>query len=507
MRFVRPVAGVAVAAVLLAIGATTSRPVLEVGPGAPVQDLISAVPEGWTIRLAPGSYGPLVVDRPVDVAGTEGAVIAAGDAEAGVVVTADGASVSGLAISGGASGLMVREAQRVAISDIKVRGARTHGIEIVDASVELRDADIAGLVSPYAQGIEIRNSDGRPDSSIRGSVVRGGQEGIVSHVSEVVIEDNDVRATTMRAIAVTEMSDGWIFDNTIAGAEGAGIYCGDMSRCESAGNRVSLVEAGEGGRSSQGWGLVVNYHASASSTGDELAGVAGETLTLIGSRITQRSPLEPGAGSRAVWPALAAVAIALGGLAVIYLLVRRGLRAPLGSTLASTTTRGRAAGQAFTAIMATGLAIQTFHMSEHALQLYRVKFDGVPSRGGIVGPVVEAEWIHFFYNGAVWAAMALLLVARRRGWKPRGNLLAGDRLLVAATVLQGYHFIEHSLKLSQHLATGSKVNPGALGHQVDLVLLHFSINLAVYAGFSGACLCYAWARRRTSVVSRTAPAT
>jgi hypothetical protein len=308
----------------------------------------------------------------------------------------------------------------------------------------------------------------------------------------------------MRAITITEMSDGWVHNNQVTDAAGAGLFCGDMSRCQFTDNTVAEVAAAPGGRSMGGWGLVVHYHASASSHGDELAGVAGVSETLISSRITERSPLEPGAGSRAFWPAAIATLAALAALALIFFLVRWRLRKPL----AERGSLSAAAAQGAFVAMFVGLAIQSFHMSEHFVQLWRVRVDGIPSRGGLVGPVVEAEWIHFFYNSAVWGLMLALVFARKRGWKPRGNLLAGDRLMVAAAILQGYHAFEHTIKLSQHLITGSKVNPGIAGNGVDLVLFHFSINLAVYLAFLVASLVYvagARGKARDMSLRRTAP--
>jgi hypothetical protein len=63
-------------------------------------------------------------------------------------------------------------------------------------------------------------------------------------------------------------------------------------------------------------------------------------------------------------------------------------------------------------------------------------------------------------------------------------------------LVQGYHVLEHTAKLAQHIATGAKVNPGLLGGHVDLVWFHFAINLTVYAAFLGACVCYLGFRRR-----------
>jgi hypothetical protein len=481
---------IALGAVLL--GARSSHLVFQLQPGADVQAVLNGAPSGSTVGLLPGTYrGPLTVERALRLVGTDGTVIIGRSDEPVVTVIGEGAQLANFETRGGYSGIQIRETEDVTLDHILVRGAATHGIEIVSAHAVIRSADISGLTSPYAQGIEIRNAGGRPRSEILNSQIDGGQEGIASHVSRLIVERNEVTGTTMRAITITEMSDGWVRDNVVTGVEGAGLFCGDMSRCEFSGNRVSEVGAGYGGRSSAGWGLVVHYHASASSSGDELTGAAGRTATFVHSRITERSPLEPGMGSRATWPAALATLAALAALGLIYLIARVRLKNPIVS-------RGRLSlpvVQTLFVALAVGLAIQSFHMSEHFVQLWRVKVDGVTTRGGILGPIAEAELIHLIYNSAVVAFMGGLLLARRRGWTPPGNLLAGDRLLTAAFVLQSYHLVEHGFKFAQHLTTGRKVNPGIAGNGIDLVLFHFSINLAVYLGFLGASLVYVMSRK------------
>jgi hypothetical protein len=144
-----------------------------------------------------------------------------------------------------------------------------------------------------------------------------------------------------------------------------------------------------------------------------------------------------------------------------------------------------------TALLLVGIAVQTFHMLEHIVQLYRVRMDGLPSRGALVGSLVDTEWVHFVYNALVVVGLGMLLLLRRRGWNPPGhNLVRGDRLILAAALFQSYHVVEHSLKVAQHVVTGAKVNPGILGNHFDLVLLHFGLNAAIYAAFIAGAIVY-----------------
>lgn len=145
-----------------------------------------------------------------------------------------------------------------------------------------------------AQGIEVRNSEARGVTTITNTNVSGAMEGIVAHVSRMDVFDSTVNSTTMRGIAVTEMSRGTVSGNQVFGAMGSGFYCGDMSRWEFSNNTAEGVVAGSGGRSTAGWGLMINYHANASSTGDSFSGEAGGIGTLILSHLLDRSPFRNG---------------------------------------------------------------------------------------------------------------------------------------------------------------------------------------------------------------------
>jgi hypothetical protein len=221
--------------------------------------------------------------------------------------------------------------------------------------------------------------------------------------------------------------------------------------------------------------------------------------TFVGGRIEEDSPLELGSGLRALGKTLGTTVLGLLLLLAFFLAAR-----PI-TTRVFPRERAKAWAAADTAIpiaLTFGLLIQTFHMGEHFLQVFRVHFDGVPSKGGIVGSVVETEWVHFAYNLAVLAGLGAVATARFRGWAPRGRVDIGDALLSVATLMQAYHFVEHSVKLTQHLVTGAKVNPGILGGPIDLVWLHFVINLSVYAGFLGALIAYQWWKPRPTPEAR-----
>ncbi len=494
---------VAAAAVLAAIAAgvtVASRPTtVRVPAGTAMQDAVADASAGSVLRLEPGVHtGPIVIDKKLTLEADSGAVLAVRPSvEAALTITADDVHVQGLVVEGAVQGISVREAEDVVLEDVTVTGARLHGIEVVDASARISGARITNMISEYAQGIEVRYADNHPRTVVENSLVEGGQEGIVSHVAHVEFSRNIVRGTTMRAVAISEMSHGIARSNLVEDAAGAGLYCGDMSMCEFSGNEVKQVaEAGVG--SQAGWGLAVNYRSRASTDNDSLAGEAGGVGTFVHSLVRDRSPFELGRGWRAVPNIVATALLAL----LVLFLVTRGSRWALDRVAAGARRNPSDPARYVVPLFVVGLAVQSFHLVEHALQVYRVHIDGVPSKGGIVGPSVEAEWIHFVYNAAVLVGIAAVAAGRARGWRPRGEIRTGDALLGAAVALQSYHMVEHSVKLLQHLQGGAKVNPGLAGAHVDLVLLHFGINLAVYLAVAGAATSYAFSASWTTSIRR-----
>ena len=496
MRRVLATAVVVVIALGVIVIVTGRAPIVEVSAEASLQKAIDEAPTGATLRLESGEHqGGVVVDKSLTLRADDGAtLVAPPDEEVALAIRADDVHLESLEVRGAVTGISIREAEGVELQDVVVSGAELHGIEVVDASALIEGAHVSAMRSRYSQSIEVRYADNHPETVVRGTTIEGGREGIVSHVAEVLFEDNVVSDTTLRGIAVTEMSHGVVRGNLIEDAAGAGLYCGDMSMCEFSNNSAEDV-ASIGSGSAAGWGLVVNYESRASSNADVLSGAAGPSESFYLSELRRRSPFDLGSGIGAVPRIALATVLALAGLAfttwVTFLVVSRGGRR---STLRHA---GAAAWRWVTPVLLVALAVQSFHLVEHMLQVYRVHVDGVPSKGGIVGPVVEAEWIHFIYNTSVFAGIAAVAIARRRGWRPGTGLVWGDSLMGAAVVLQGYHVVEHSAKLYQHLTTGSKVNPGVLGGETDLVLFHYAINLAVYVAFLGGTALYLARARRT----------
>lgn len=478
----------AAAAVVMAAATGLSlaaRPMsFEVAAGADLARVVAELPEGAALSLTGDRYeGPIELDRRVTVDGN-GAAIVTPSGTTGLWIGAGGTNVRDLTVLGGDSGIVVREATRVDLSNIVVKGARLHGIEIVDAQAAIEGATVTGLTDELAQGIEVRNSEARGWTRITGAVVEGGMEGIVTHVSRVTIDDSLVTGTTSRGIAVTEMSKGAVRGNQVHGAAGSGFFCGDMSWCEFTENRAEGIAPATNAVSGAGWGLVVSYHATASSRGNSFTGAAGAETAIVSSHISDSSPLARGDGWGTLPGASASIAVALALLGLAAVAAR-----PVAGRLDERTAQEGIFRWVVPALLA-GVAIQTFHMGEHVLQVVRVFGLGEPGRGGVVGSVVDNEWVHFAYNALVLAGMGAVVAARRRGWRRYGTTRAADSVFLGAVAVQSWHMVEHVFRVAQHVATGAPVNPGVLGAFTDLVWLHFTINAAVYLGFIAGIVLY-----------------
>lgn len=127
------------------------------------------------------------------------------------------------------------------------------------------------------------------------------------------------------------------------------------------------------------------------------------------------------------------------------------------------------------------LALQGLHFVEHIAQVAQRSFLDLPEAHGILGAALDIEWVHFAYNLALLAVLWGLLFAyrlhRRPGWTERTHWY--HLAFLFAGTLQLYHMVEHSVKVAQHVTTACASCPGLLGTAVDLIWLHFLINLLV----------------------------
>lgn len=461
----RPGGIAAAATVVLAVSVATvvvrwPPAAVVVPPGVPVAAVADAHP-GAVLELAPGRHAPFTLTGAVTVRGREGAVV-----DGPVEVRGDGARLEHLVVRGGDTAVTVRGAEGVTLDEVVVTGAASHGIAVVDAAAVVTGCRIGGLTSDYAQGVEVRNANGRPRTVVSGCLVDGGREGVVAHVSRVEFRDNRVTGTTLRAIVITEMSEGLAERNVVRGATGAAFVCGDVSHCVFRDNTAEGVRPdGSGVRSNAGWGAAAMFYSTMQLDGNVFdVDAPGAVLVQDDSSLAARPPLDiwP-VGWRGVLPALPIATAAVAGLAVL-----RATLTPVARRMPR--RRGRATALASAALLGA-VAVQTFHTFEHAVQVWQVYAADAEVRSGLVGQAVDTEWLHLGFNAAVLGLIALAwTLPRVSAW------------LLAATVAQGVHVAEHVARVIQYLDVGVHPAPGLLGGRLGLVWFHFAINVAVLAG-------------------------
>ena len=246
---------------------------------------------GWatlppTIHLAAGVHqGPLLLDRPQTLVGEPGAIV-----RGGIVIRADHVIVRGVTIEGGENGIDVDEAHHVLLDRVQVRDATMDGIHVRRSHVRITNCTIQTPEREFTQGIDIAFSLHRGMSVVEGCVVRGGQQGIVTHSAMVMVEHNDISETSLRGIDMTEMSMGEIHSNRVADATGIGIFCGDYSECEIERNHVAGTrpDPSSGDTTRAGIGIVAHYHAHADTEDNELVGNAKQSAAFVGARLRER---------------------------------------------------------------------------------------------------------------------------------------------------------------------------------------------------------------------------
>lgn len=236
------------------------------------------------VRLAAGIHeGPLVLDHAQKLVGEPGTVV-----RGGIVVTADDVTVRSLTVEGGEHGIEIRDARDVVIEDVSVVAAEYDGISARASSVTIRDCAVSRLRSEIAQGIDISFASALPPSTVERCSVLGGREGIVSHFANVRLRDNAVAGTSLRGIAVTEMSMGIVEENTVEDALGVAIYCADYSICEIEDNAVSGTrpDPASGNPTRTGHAILAHSWATARVGSNDLAPDAGGVAAVINARIT-----------------------------------------------------------------------------------------------------------------------------------------------------------------------------------------------------------------------------
>jgi hypothetical protein len=135
----------------------------------------------------------------------------------------------------------------------------------------------------------------------------------------------------------------------------------------------------------------------------------------------------------------------------------------------------------FIFMFALTIIIQAIHLVEHLAQvLQKFVFHLAPAHG-LIGQL-DLEQVHFAFNLLYLAALIVVTV----GWLYYGGQLCSRQKVLGAMLLgtvavQGYHMVEHSVKLAQFISSGMQGTPGIVGMHFDAVIFHALMNTAVLA--------------------------
>ena len=192
-----------------------------------------------TVHLHGTVRGPLVIDHAETLVG--------GIVDGGIRIDADHVTLRDVTVVGGVNGIDVEHASHVVLDNVRVLRAGSDAIHVRDSSVMIKNCTVSDPAGAWVQGIDISYSMGQAMSMVSGCAIDGVREGIVTHSSEVDVEDNHVHGTTLRGIVLGEMSMDMASGNHVDGADGVGILCLDHSMCTIEHNTIIDTHVAAGG--------------------------------------------------------------------------------------------------------------------------------------------------------------------------------------------------------------------------------------------------------------------
>lgn len=134
-------------------------------------------------------------------------------------------------------------------------------------------------------------------------------------------------------------------------------------------------------------------------------------------------------------------------------------------------------------LLLSAIVLQTFHMIEHIVQLHQhaILGWGVKDSSGWIA-ALNLEEIHWIYNVSYF--LLLGIVFKNCSFftlKERPKIVRVSIILFNfAFVLQGYHVLEHTVRMTQYFYTQCTPCAGILGAHVDGIYLHFVLNFLVF---------------------------
>jgi hypothetical protein len=129
-------------------------------------------------------------------------------------------------------------------------------------------------------------------------------------------------------------------------------------------------------------------------------------------------------------------------------------------------------------VFSAAILYQVSHWMEHMIQVYQHAMLGIiisHSHGALF--FLDLEWNHFMFNLLYFAALVLVFFGGMWFTKIRFRTYPLVSVFLGLSVLvEGWHFLEHSVRLYQHVLIGCEPCAGILGASVDIVYLHATYN-------------------------------
>jgi hypothetical protein len=133
-------------------------------------------------------------------------------------------------------------------------------------------------------------------------------------------------------------------------------------------------------------------------------------------------------------------------------------------------------------IFLIALIFQSFHMAEHVAQIIQKFPLGEAEAHGLLGSILDREWVHLAYNGIYFGLLAIMLLGYRSVLRGSARTEASlfMTLLWFVFLFEGYHVAEHVMRVIQHLEWGVEDTPGLMGQFFPAIWVHFIYNVLVY---------------------------
>ena len=124
-------------------------------------------------------------------------------------------------------------------------------------------------------------------------------------------------------------------------------------------------------------------------------------------------------------------------------------------------------------LLVIAVITQVYHMIEHVAQYIQYEFYNIHNPHGLI-PQFDTEEIHLIF--AIFFFLLLASIAHNYYPKKVPVLLWMFRIGV---VMQGYHMIEHIIRVVDHNVYGCEYCAGILGMFFNNIQLHFVMNWIV----------------------------